>query len=92
MRYVAIVKPMKYKAVVTNKRLKLRFAVIVWITALTISFLFFSLEAVGLLNKVTLVILVIFQFLTFTLLVYFYGIVYIEIRKRSHIQFSEVIF
>lgn len=80
---------MKYKAVVTNKRLKLRFAVIVWITALTISFLFFSLEAVGLLNKVTLVI---FQFLTFTLLVYFYGIVYIEIRKRDHIQFSEVIF
>lgn len=80
---------MKYKAVVTNKRLKLRLAVIVWITALTISFLFFSLEAVGLLNKVTLVI---FQFLTFTLLVYFYGIVYIEIRKRDHIQFSEVIF
>ena len=89
MRYVAIVKPMKYKAVVTNKRLKLRFAVIVWITALTISFLFFSLEAVGLLNKVTLVI---FQFLTFTLLVYCYGVVYIEIRKRNHIQFSEVIF
>ena len=43
-RYVAIVKPMKYKAIVTEKRLT-RLAIIAWMTALTPSVLFLALEA-----------------------------------------------
>ena len=70
-RYVAIVKPMKYKAIVTEKRLT-RLAIIAWMTALTPSVLFLPLEATAVSKMVPRVIFAIVQLLAFTLMVYFY--------------------
>ena len=78
--YVAIVKPMKYKAIVTEKRFT-RLAIIAWITALTTSVLFSALEATAVSKMVPRLIFVFVQLLAFTLMVYFYSMVYIGIRK-----------
>ena len=88
-RYVAIVKPMKYKAIVTEKRLT-RLAIIAWMTALTPSVLFLALEATAVSKMVPRVIFAIVQLLAFTLMVYFYSMVYIGIRKWNRSQFSHV--
>ena len=88
-RYVAIVKPMKYKAIVTEKRLT-RLAIIAWMTALTPSVLFLALEATAVSKMVPRVIFFIVQLLAFTLMVYFYSMVYIGIRKWNRSQFSHV--
>ncbi|XP_058948034.2 adenosine receptor A3-like [Pocillopora verrucosa] len=87
--YVAIVKPMKYKAIVTEKRLT-RLAIIAWMTALTPSVLFLALEATAVSKMVPRVIFAIVQLLAFTLMVYFYSMVYIGIRKWNRSQFSHV--
>ena len=88
-RYVAIVKPMKYKAIVTEKRLT-RLAIIAWMTALTTSVLFLALEGTAVSKMVLRVIFAIVQLLAFTLMVYFYSMVYIGIRKWNRSQFSHV--
>ena len=88
-RYVAIVKPMKYKAIVTEKRLT-RLAIIAWMTALTLSVLFLALDATAVSKMVPRVIFAIVQLLAFTLMVYFYSMVYIGIRKWNRSQFSHV--
>ena len=79
-RYVAIIKPTKYKAIVTEKRLT-RLAIIAWMTALTPSVLFLALEVTAVSKMVPRVIFAIVQLLAFTLMVYFYSMVYIGIRK-----------
>ena len=61
-RYVAIVKPMKYKAIVTEKRLT-RLAIIAWMTALTPSVLFLALEATAVSKMVSRFIFAIVQLL-----------------------------
>ena len=86
-RYVAVVKPMKYKAIVTEKRLT-RLAIIAWMIALTTSVLFLAVEATS--KMVPRVIFAIVQLLAFALMVYFYSMVYIGIRKRNRSQFSHV--
>ena len=88
-RYVAIVKPMKYKAIVTEKRLT-RLAIIAWMTALTPSVLLRALEATAISKMVLRVIFFIVQLLAFALMVYFYSMVYIGIRKWNRSQFSHV--
>ena len=88
-RYVAIVKPMKYKAIVTEKRLT-RLAITAWMTAPTTSVLFLALEATAVSKMVLRVIFAIVHFLAFTLMVYFYSMVYIAIRKCNRSQFSHV--
>ena len=88
-RYVAIVKPMKYKAIVTEKRLT-RLAIIAWMTALTTSVLLLALEGTAVSKMVLRVIFAIVHFLAFTLMVYFYSMVYIAVRKWNRSQFSHV--
>ena len=88
-RYVAIVKPMKYKAIVTEKRLT-RLAIIAWMAALTTSVLLLALEGTAVSKMVLRVIFAIVQLLAFTLMVYFYSMVYIGIRKWNRSQFSHV--
>ena len=88
-RYVAIVKPMKYKAIVTEKRLT-RLAIIAWMAALTTSVLFGALEATAVSKMVLRVTFAIVHFLAFTLMVYFYSMVYIAIRRWNRSQFSHV--
>ena len=88
-RYVAIVKPMKYKAIVTEKRLT-RLAIIAWMAALTTSVLLLALEATAVSKMVLRVIFAIVHFLAFTLMVYFYSMVYIAVRKCNRRQFSHV--
>ena len=88
-RYVAIVKPIKYKVIVTKKRLT-RFALIAWITALISPVLFFVVEAPGVVGWILRIIYAIVQLIVFTLLVYFYCMVYIKIRKRNRSQISQV--
>ena len=86
-RYVAVVKPVKYKAIVTEKRLT-RLAIIAWMIALTTSVLFLAVEATS--KMVPRVIFAIVQLLAFALMVYFYSMVYIGIRKWNRSQFSHV--
>ena len=69
---------MKYKAIVTEKRLT-RLAIIAWMIALTTSVLFLALEATVVSRMVPRVIFAIVQLLAFTLMVYFYSMVYIGI-------------
>ena len=88
-RYVAIVKPMKYKAIVTEKRLT-RLAIIAWMAALTTSVLLLALEGTAVSKMVLRVIFAIVHFLAFTLMVYFYSMVYIAVRKCNRSQFSHV--
>ena len=80
-RYVAIVKPMKYKAIVTEKRLT-RLAIIAWMAALTTSVLLLALEATAVSKMVLRVIFAIVHFLAFTLMVYFYSMVYIAKKLK----------
>ena len=92
-RYVAIVKCMEYKVVVTKGRVK-RYAGIAWMTALVITALYVALAAAGVRYEVLLVFDVILNCLgllfSCSLMVYFYRMVYIEIRKRNRSQISQV--
>ena len=90
-RYVAIVKCMEYKVIVTKGRVK-RYAGIVWITALPTTALFGALGAAGVCYEVLLVLDVIFSLIWlmgFSLMVYFYRMIYMEIRKRNQSQISQ---
>ena len=91
-RYVAIVKCMEYKVIVTKGRVK-RYAGIAWISALLTTTLFGALGAAGVRYEVLLVLDVIFSLfwlICFSLMVYFYRMIYIEIRKRNRSQISQV--
>ena len=91
-RYVAIVKSMEYKVVVTKGRVK-RYAGIAWITAPVIIALYLALAAAGVRYEVLLLLDVIYSLswlIRFSLMVYFYRMVYIEIRKRNRSQISQV--
>ena len=90
-RYVAIVKCMEYKFIVTKGRVN-RYARIAWITALATTALY-TVAAAGLRYEVLLVLDVILNFIWlifFSLMVYFYRMVYNEIRKQNRSQISQV--
>ena len=91
-RYVAIVKCTEYKVIVTKGRVK-RYAGIAWITALVTEVLYVALAAAGVRYEVFMVFDVIFSlglFICFSLMVYFYRMVCIEIRKRNRSKISQV--
>ena len=91
-RYVAIVKCMEYKVIVTKGRVK-RYAGIAWISALVIKALYGALGVVHVRYQVLLVVDVIYSLIwliCFSLMVYFYRMVYIEMRKRNRNQISQV--
>ena len=91
-RYVAIVKCTEYKVIVTKGRVK-RYAGIAWITALVINALYGTLGVVHVRYQVLLVVDVIYTLIwliCFSLTVYFYRMVYIEMRKRNRSQISQV--
>ena len=91
-RYVAIVKWREYKVIVTKRRVK-RYAGIAWITALVTTASYVALAAAGVRNEALLVLDFIFNFFSlicFSLMAYFYRIVYIETRKRNRSKTSQV--
>ena len=93
-RYVAIVKWKEYKVILTKGRVK-RYAGIAWITALiTTAELFIALVFAGdryeILLLVLSVIISLAWFISFSLMVYFYSMVYIATRKRNRSQISQV--
>ena len=91
-RYVAIVKWKEYKLIVTKRRVK-RYAGIAWITALVTTALYIALAAARVPYEVLLVLDFIFNFFSlicFSLMAYFYRIVYIETRKRNRSKTSQV--
>ena len=91
-RYVAIVKWREYKVIVTKGRVK-RYAGIAWISALVTTALYVALGAAGVRYEILLVLDVIFGLIWligFSLMVYFYRLVYIETRKRNRIQIRQV--
>ena len=91
-RYVAIVKCTEYKVIVTKGRVK-RYAGIAWISALVINALYGTLGVVHVRYQVLLVVDVIYSLIwliSFSLMVYFYHMIYIEIRKRNRSQISQV--
>ena len=91
-RYVAIVKCTKYKIIVTKGRVK-RYAGIAWITALVINALYGTLGVVHVRYQALLVVDVIYSFIwliCFSLIVYFYLMIYIEMRKRNRSQIIQV--
>ena len=91
-RYVAIVKCTEYKVIVTKGRVK-RYAGIAWITALVINALYGTLGVVHVRYQVLLVVDVIYSLIwliCFSLMVYFYLMIYIEIRKRNRSQINQV--
>ena len=80
-RYVAIVKCMEYKVVVTKGRVK-RYAGIAWISALVTTASYVALAAARARYEVLMVLDVIFTLIwvmNFTLMAYFYRMVYITI-------------
>ena len=91
-RYVAIVRCMEYKVIVTKGRGK-RYTGIAWISALVTDTLYVALAAAGVRYEVFMVFDVIFSlglFICFSLMVHFYRMVYIEIRKRNKSKISQV--
>ena len=91
-RYVAIVMCMEYRVIVTKGRIK-RYAGIAWVTAVVTNALYGALGAAGVRYEVLLVLDVIYSLswlIGFSLMVYFYRMIYIEIRKRNRSQISEV--
>ena len=91
-RYVAITKWTMYKSIVTKGRVK-RYAGIAWMTALVTTTLYVALAVAGVRYEVLLVLDVIFSLswlINISLMAYFYGKVYIEIRKRNRGQISQV--
>ena len=94
-RYVVIVKCMEYKVIVRKGRVK-RYAGIAWISALVTIASYVALAAAGVRYEILLVFDVIFSlallicFLLMVLMVYFYGMLYITIRKRNLSQISKV--
>ena len=91
-RYVAIVKCTEYKVIATKGRVK-RYAGIAWISALVTNALYGTLGVVHVRYQVLLVVDVIYRLIwliSFSLMVYFYHMIYIEIRKRNRSQISQV--
>ena len=91
-RYVAIVKCMEYKVIVRKGRVK-RYAGIAWISALVTIASYVALAAAGVRYEILLVFDVIFSLallIFFLLMVYFYGMLYITMRKRNRSQISKV--
>ena len=91
-RYVAIVKCMEYKVVVTKGRVK-RYAGIAWITALVTTASYVALAAARVRYEVLMVLDVIFTLIwviCFSLMVYFYRMVYITMRKQNRSQIRQV--
>ena len=91
-RYVAIVKWTEYKVIVTKRRVK-RYTGIAWITALVTTALYFALAAAGTRYEIIVFLDVIFGLIWligFSLMVYFYRVVYIETRKRDRSQIRQV--
>ena len=91
-RYVAIVKCMEYQVIVTKGRVK-RYAGIAWITALVTTALYAALVATGIRYEILLVLNVILRLswlISIAMFAYFYGMVYIEIRKENRNQVSQV--
>ena len=91
-RYVAIAKPMKYKALVGKGRIK-RYSGIVWITVVTAFVLLTTLQAIALPHEFLLVLYLlqgVLWLISFMALVYFYSMVYSKARKQSRSQISQI--
>ena len=91
-RYVAIAKPMKYKALVRKGRIK-RYSGIVWITVVTAFVLLTTLQAIALPHEFLLVLYLlqgVLWLISFMALVYFYSMVYSKARKQSRSQISQI--
>ena len=91
-RYVAIAKPMKYKALVGKGRIK-RYSGIVWITVVTAFVLLTTLQAIALSHEFLLVLYLlqgVLWLISFMALVYFYSMVYSKARKQSRSQISQI--
>ena len=91
-RYVAIAKPMKYKALVRKGRIK-RYSGIVWITVVTAFVLLTTLQAIALPHEFLLVLYLlqgVLWLISFMALVYFYSMVYSKARKQSRSQISRI--
>ena len=91
-RYVAIAKPMKYKALVRKGRIK-RYSGIVWITVVTAFVLLTTLQAMALPHEFLLVLYLlqgVLWLISFMALVYFYSMVYSKARKQSRSQISQI--
>ena len=87
-RYVAIVKWTLYKVIVTKGRVK-RYVGIAWISALVTTALY-RVPYMYDFHLVLDVIVGLIWLIGLSLMVYFYRMVYIEVRKRSRSQISQV--
>lgn len=91
-RYVAVVRCLEYKFIVTKGRIK-RDVVIAWITAITATAFYIVFDAAGVQLEVILVtdiIICVLWLIGFLLVVYFYFMVYKQIRKQYRSQFRRV--
>ena len=91
-RYVAIVKWMEYRVIVTKGRVK-RYAGIAWITAFVRNALYVALVTTGVHYKILQVLNVILRLtwlIGISLILCFYRMVYIEMRKGNRSQISQV--
>ena len=91
-RYVAVVRCLEYKFIVTKGRIK-RDVVIAWITAITATAFYIVFDAAGVQLEVILVtdiIICVLWLIGFLLVVYFYFMVYKQIRKQHRSQFRRV--
>lgn len=88
-RYVAVVRCLEHKFIVTKGRIK-RDVVIAWITAITATAFYIVFDAAGVQLEVILVtdiIICVLWLIGFLLVVYFYFMVYKQIRKQHRSQF-----
>ena len=91
-RYVAIVKWMKYKVIVTKTRLK-KYAAVAWFMALLTSATVIIMQAFGAHHGLILVVDVILSIswvVCFCLIIYFYVKVYLKVRKQNRTQIHSV--
>ena len=91
-RYVAIRKWVDYKIIVTKSRLQ-NLAILAWLAAILITFPFLIMELLGIDIKVRKTWILVGNFCgatTFLLIVYFYIMVCLGIRKRKTSDFSQV--
>ena len=91
-RYVAIRKCVEYKIIVTKGRLK-RLAMVVWLAAIITTFPVLIMEQMGIDSKFLkswIIVGNICGAITFLLIVYFYIMVCLGIRKRKTSDFSQV--
>ena len=91
-RYVAIVKWIDYKAIVTRSRVK-KLAVISWLASVFTTVPFLIIELAGVDPEIVEYVYIVWAVcgaVALIALVYFYVMVYLGVRKRKTSQFSQV--